>query len=88
MMSDALTAAGGLFTSIPLSVRRTLYGVFGLVVVLEGVFDALPEDWSLKLIALWGVFNSLMALANSSTTPLPPPPPNGGVPENFPNEFQ
>lgn len=87
MMSDALTAAGGLFTSIPLSVRRTLYGVFGLVVVLEGVFDALPEDWSLKLIALWGVFNSLMALANSSTTPLPPPPPNGGVDPQFPDEF-
>ena len=65
-MSDALTAAGGLFTSIPLSVRRSLYGVFGLVIVLEGIFDVLPEDWSLKLIALWGVFNSLMALANST----------------------
>jgi hypothetical protein len=82
-MSDALTAAGGLFTSIPLSLRRTLYGVFGLVVVLEGIFDVLPEDWSLKLIALWGVFNSLMALANSSTTPLPPPT----VEPNFPDEF-
>ena len=86
-MSDALTAAGGLFTSIPLKLRRTLYGLFGLAVVLEGIFDVLPEDWSLKLIALWGVFNSLMALANSSTTPLPPPPPNGGVVPNFPDEF-
>ena len=86
-MSDALTAAGGLFTSIPLSVRRSLYGVFGLVIVLEGIFDVLPEDWSLKLIALWGVFNSLMALANSATPPLPPPPPNGGVEPQFPDEF-
>jgi hypothetical protein len=65
-MSDALTAAGGLFTSIPASVRRTLYGLFGLVVVLEGIFEVLPEDWNLKLIATWGVFNSLMALANST----------------------
>ena len=86
-MSDALTAAGGLFTSIPLRLRRTLDGLFGLVVVLEGIFDVLPEDWSLKLIALFGLFNSLMALANSSTTPLPPPPPSGGVVPNFPDEF-
>lgn len=86
-MSDALNAAGGLFVSIPLQVRRTLYGLFGLVIVLEGIFDVMPEDWSLKLIALWGVFNSLMALANSAT-PTPLPPPNGGIPEQFPGEFQ
>ena len=86
-MNDALTAVGGLFTSIPLKIRRTLYGLFGLAIVLEGIFDVLPEDWSLKLIALWGVFNSLMALANSSTDPLPPPPPNGGVKPAFPDEF-
>ena len=85
-MSDALNAAGGLFASIPLKIRRTLYGLFGLVIVLEGIFDVLPEDWSLKLIALWGVFNSLMALANS-TTPPPPPPANGGVDPAFPDEF-
>ena len=54
---------------------------------MEGIFDVLPEDWSLKLIALWGVFNSLMALANSATPPLPPPPPNGGVDPQFPDEF-
>jgi len=87
-MSDALNAAGGLFVSIPLQVRRTLYGLFGLVIVLEGIFDVLPEDWSLKLIALWGVFNSLMALANSASTPLPPPPNgDGGVDPQFPDEF-
>jgi len=86
-MNDALSAAGGLFTSIPASARRALYGLFGLVIVLEGIFQVLPEDWSLKMIALWGVFNSLMALANSSTPPLPPPPPNGGVDEEFPGEF-
>ena len=86
-MSDALTAAGGLFTSIPLKIRQTLYGLFGLAILVEGIFQVLPEDWSLKLIALFGLFNSLMALANSSTTPLPPPPPNGGVDPNFPGEF-
>ena len=79
-MSDALTAAGGLFVSIPLRIRRTLYGLFGLAIVLEGIFDVLPEDWSLKLIALWGVFNSLMALANSTA-----PPPT--VRPEFPDEF-
>jgi len=86
-MSDALTAAGGLFVSIPLKVRQTLYGLFGIAILVEGIFDVLPEDWSLKLIALWGVFNSLMALANSATAPLPPPPPNGGVDPQFPDEF-
>ena len=73
-MSDAITAAGGLFASIPTKVRRTLYGLFGLVIVLEGIFEVLPDDWSLKLVAVWGVFNSLMALANSGE--LPPPPPD------------
>ena len=86
-MSDALTAAGGLFVSIPLQVRRSLYGLFGLVIVLEGIFDVLPEDWSLKLIALWGVFNSLMALANSATVPTPPPVGGGGVDPQYPDEF-
>jgi hypothetical protein len=85
-MSDALTAAGGLFVSIPANIRRTLYGLFGIVIVLEGIFDVLPEDWSLKLIALWGVFNSLMALANSAA-PSPPAPVNGGVAPAFPDEF-
>ena len=68
-MSDAITAAGGLFVSIPANVRRTLYGLFGLAILLEGIFEVLPEDWSLKFIAVWGVFNSLMALANSTATP-------------------
>lgn len=87
-MSDALNAAGGLFVSIPLKVRRTLYGLFGLAILLEGILDVLPEDWSLKLIALWGVFNSLMALANSASTPLPPlPNGDGGVDPQFPDEF-
>ena len=86
-MSDALNAAGGLFASIPLKIRRTLYGLFGLVIVLEGIFDVLPEDWSLKLIALWGVFNSLMALANSNGFAPPSSPQNGGVDQAFPDEF-
>jgi hypothetical protein len=80
-MSDAITAAGGLFVSIPAKVRRTLYGLFGLVVVLEGIFEVLPDDWSLKLVAVWGVFNSLMALANSGEQP------GGGVEPQFPDEF-
>jgi hypothetical protein len=65
-MNDAIAAVGGLFTSIPAKVRRTLYGLFGLVIVLESILEVLPEDWNLKMIALWGVFNSLMALANSA----------------------
>jgi len=72
-MNDALSAAAGLFTAIPVAVRRALYGLFGLVVILESVLEVLPEDWSLKLIALWGIFNSLMALANSATPPPAPP---------------
>lgn len=86
-MSDALTAAAGLFTWIPTKARQALYGLFGLAILLEAILDVLDESVDLKVMALWGLFNSLMALANSSTTPLPPPPPNGGVEPRFPDEF-
>lgn len=84
-MSDALSAAGGLFVSIPIKVRRTLYGLFGLAILLEGIFNVLSEDWGLKLIAVWGLFNSLMALANSGQPPTPTHLPL--VEPNYPDEF-
>lgn len=86
-MSDALTAAGGLFVSIPLKFRRTLYGLFGLIVLVEPIIDVMPEEVDLKVIAGFGLFNSLMALANSATPPPSPPPANGGVDPAFPDEF-
>lgn len=86
-MGDALSAAAGLFTSIPVTFRRTLYGLFGLFVLLEGILEVLPEDWSLKMIALFGLFNSLMALSNSTSAALIEPADGGDVEPLHPDEF-
>ena len=86
-MTEAITATRGLFVNIPLRVRQALYGLFGLIVVLDGIWNLIPDGTDVKVVATFGVFNSIMALANSTaSTPLPPPP-NGGVEPNFPDEF-
>lgn len=81
-MNDALTAAAGLFTWIPTKFRQLLYGLFGLFILVEAIVDVLDESVDLKVMALWGLFNSLMALANAK-----PAPPAGGVEPAFPDEF-
>ena len=87
-MSDALSAAADLLRAIPLKARRAVYGLYGLVILVEPIVDVLPEEVDLRIIAGFGLFTTLMALANSSTTSAPPSPPlHEGAPEQFPNEF-
>jgi hypothetical protein len=86
-MNDALTAAAKLFTWIPLRVRQGAYGLFALVILVEPIIDVMSEEVDLKVIAGFGLFNTLMALANSSPSQ-PPTPSSSAVPEQFPGEFQ
>lgn len=87
-MTDALTAARDLLIAVPVKIRRAIYGVLGLAVVIDGsvrtVFpDLIPPRASGALVLAFGLASSLLALANSR--PLPPPPPP--VPPAFPDEF-
>lgn len=84
-MSDAIAASRDLLTGIPLKVRRTLYGLFGLVILLDGIWNVLPDDIATPLVTTFGVLGSILALANTTPTPLPPPPPP--VVEAYPGEF-
>jgi hypothetical protein len=86
-MPDALTAVGDLFRSIPLKIRRTVYGVFGVYVVFEPIVDVLPTSVDEKVYAVFGVFTALMALTNSKPALPPPAPPSGGVDPQFSDEF-
>jgi hypothetical protein len=86
-MTDMVAAIGDLLGMIPVVARRALYGLFALVVVLDGIWNLVPEGIDDKVLATFGVFNSVMALANSRATPLPPPPPRLGVVEQYPGEF-
>lgn len=83
-MSDALTAVGDLFRSIPLKVRRALYGLLGVFVVFEPIMDVFPTSVDEKVYAVFGVFTALTAFANSK--PLPPPT-LPLVEPGFPDEF-
>lgn len=82
-MADALTAVADLFRSIPLKIRRAVYGLLGVFVVFEPILDVFPTSVDEKVYAVFGVFTAVMALANSKPAPLPPPP----VPPDFPDEF-
>lgn len=75
-MTDAITAVGDLFRSIPLKVRRTLYGLLGVFVVFEPIVDVFPTSVDEKVFAVFGVFTAAMALANSATTATPAAPPD------------
>lgn len=80
-MSDATTAAADLLRLIPLKIRRTIYGVLGLAVVVDAsvrtVFpDLIPARASGALVLAFGLASSVLALANSQPAPpLPPPGP-------------
>jgi hypothetical protein len=79
-MADPVSAARDLLVSVPLKIRRTVYGVLGLAVVIDAgigtVFpDLIPERFGDALLVVFGLASSLLALANSSDpVPLPPPP--------------
>lgn len=85
-MNDAIAAVAKPLAAIPVKIRQALYALFGLIVIVDSIWNLLPDDVDTKVLATWGVFNSIMALGNSATTP-PPPPGGGAVPEQYPGEF-
>ena len=80
-MSDTYTAVADLLRGVPTRIRQTLYGLFGVVILLDGVWDVLPDDVATPLVTTFGVLGSVLALANTKQTQPPT------VPENFPDEF-
>ena len=70
-MSDAIAASRDLLVSIPIRVRRTLYGIFGLVILLDGIWNVLPDDIATPLTTTFGVTGAILALANTGSPPLP-----------------
>ena len=72
--------------SIPPRIRQIIYSVLATAVALEAIFDLVPAGWENKILSALTVLGFGVAFGNVSTPP-PPPPPNGGVPEQFPNEF-
>lgn len=71
-MSDTTLAVVDLFKSIPRRIRQTIYGLLGLLIILDGLLDLLPDRFGDAAVVVFGLFSSAMALAN---TVLPPPPP-------------
>ena len=83
-MTDALAAARDLLTMIPVKVRKTIYGLLGLAVLVDSFTNLLPDDVGNGLVIAFGLASSVLALGNA-TDPLPPPPPP--VPPAFDGEF-
>ena len=73
---------------LPPKIRATVYTVLATLILLEAVWDLLPQPFEGKVLASLSVLGFGMAAINATPAPLPPPPPNGGVPEQFPGEFQ
>ena len=74
---------------LPPKIRATVYTVLATLILLSQVWDVIPDKWDGKVLATLSILGFGMAAVNATPPPLPPPPPdNGGVPENYPGEFQ
>lgn len=72
---------------LPPKIRATVYTVLATLILLETVWDVLPQPFEGKILATLSVLGFGMAAVNAAPSPLPPAPPVGGVPEQFPGEF-
>lgn len=86
-MDNAIAAVADLATAVPVKLRRTLYGLFGLLVIFDSIWNVLPDGIDNQVLATFGVFNSVLALANTGSVKPLPPPEGSGLDEQFPNEF-
>jgi hypothetical protein len=71
-MTDTIGAVRDLFVLIPVTIRRVIYGLLGLTIILDGALHILPDPVEDVLVTVFGLFAAVMALAN--TTPPTPPP--------------
>lgn len=73
---------------LPPKIRATVYTILATLILLETVWDLLPQPFEGKVLATLSVLGFGMAAVNATPAPLPPPPPSSGdVPEQYPGEF-
>ena len=65
-MSDPVSAVRDLLTGIPVKVRRTVYGLVGLVILVDGIWDFLPASIDDKVVTTFGVLGSVLARATDA----------------------
>ena len=64
-MSDTVTAAADVFRLVPLRIRQSLYGLFAVLILIDGWWDVLPDDIAGKAAATFAGLTMILALANS-----------------------
>ena len=73
---------------LPPKVRAVVYSVLAALILLEQVWDLLPDKWDGKVVATLSILGFGMAAVNATPpTTSPPPPDDGGVPPQFEGEF-
>jgi hypothetical protein len=84
-----MNALNNIAAFLPPKIRATVYTVLATLILLEAVWDLLPQPFEGRLLASLSILGFGMAAVNATPTPTPQrPPDNGGVPENFEGEFQ
>jgi hypothetical protein len=83
-----MNALNNIASYLPPKVRATVYTILATAILLEAVWDILPQPFEGKVLATLSVLGFGMAAVNATPAPLPPPaPPAGDVPEEFDGEF-
>lgn len=72
-MSDAVTAAADLLRAVPVRVRQGLYGLFALVILIDGWWDILPDDIAGRVAATFAGLTMILALVNTGDRDVVPP---------------
>jgi hypothetical protein len=65
---NPIAAVRDLLILIPVRVRQVIYGVLGLVILLDASLHVMPDRVEDALTTVFGVFAAVMALANSTNT--------------------
>jgi hypothetical protein len=83
-----MNAVNNIASYLPPKVRATVYTVLAALILLETVWDILPQPFEGKILASLSILGFGMAAVNATppaTSPLPPD--DGGVPPQFEGEF-
>lgn len=84
-----MTAVQNVASFIPAKFRAAIYTALGTLILLEGIWDVLPEPFEGKVLATLGALGFGVAAINASDRgAVLPPPAAPGLEEQFPGEFQ
>ena len=70
---------------LPPKIRATVYTILAALILLETVWDVLPQPFEGKILATLSILGFGMAAVNATPSPLPPS--SSAIPENYPGEF-